>query len=103
MLNRASSTQGWSFLLIRLSTPAKPGKRSKGLTENALAALRYNDTIVFEPGLLTKANRPTPRPGERLATIVIGTLFRLGASLQVDVRSFTLVIVHRYSYRPKLC
>ncbi|KAG5641295.1 hypothetical protein DXG03_005559 [Asterophora parasitica] len=32
--------------------------RSKGLTENGLAALGYNDTIIFRPGFLAGAGRP---------------------------------------------
>ncbi|KAG6844582.1 hypothetical protein H0H87_005731 [Tephrocybe sp. NHM501043] len=45
--------------------------RSKGLTENALAALGYNDTIIFRPGFLADTNRG---PKQEFLVSLISTL-----------------------------
>ncbi|KAL5513416.1 hypothetical protein ACEPAH_3815 [Sanghuangporus vaninii] len=58
--------------------------KSKGLTENALADLKYSDTIIFRPGYLANAQRPTKRTLESLAAPLFGlasTVF----SIQIDV------------------
>ena len=48
--------------------------RSKGLTEQALAELGYNDTIVFRPALLANVKRPEGRLGESIILYVAGAL-----------------------------
>lgn len=42
-------------------------RRSKGLTEIGLAALGYDDVIIFRPGLLMQADRPESRIVENIA------------------------------------
>lgn len=42
--------------------------RSKGLTENALAALGYSDTIIFRPALLAETKREDSRIAESVAS-----------------------------------
>ena len=44
-----------------------PVIRSKGLTEQALANLGYDDVIIFRPGFLAGTERPDFRPAERIA------------------------------------
>ena len=40
--------------------------RSKGLTEEGLAHLGYDDTIIFRPGFLAGANREETRTAETI-------------------------------------
>jgi hypothetical protein len=47
--------------------------RSKGLTEEGLARLGYQDTIVFRPGYLAGTNRPEPRLAETIFGYVSGS------------------------------
>ncbi len=42
--------------------------RSKGLTEEALAGLGFQDTIALRPALLTGTDRPDSRLLETMAT-----------------------------------
>jgi len=61
--------------------------RSKGLTENGLAALGYSDTIVFRPGYLANADRSGQphRLAESLAAPLSGFLSHFSSSIQIDV------------------
>ncbi|KAH8110714.1 hypothetical protein DFH11DRAFT_1708326 [Phellopilus nigrolimitatus] len=67
--------------------------KSKGLTENALAGLGYSDTIIFRPGYLANAERPSTRFGEALAGPLVKLASYVSSSLQIDVstlaKSFT--------------
>ncbi|KAH9926967.1 uncharacterized protein B0H18DRAFT_1210862 [Fomitopsis serialis] len=62
-----------------------PYMRSKGLTELALADLGYNDTIVFRPGALGDAERPTHRVVETVSFPVIKAMSRFIPSLYMPV------------------
>ncbi|TDL26625.1 hypothetical protein BD410DRAFT_783713 [Rickenella mellea] len=59
--------------------------RSKGLTENGLAALGYADTIVFRPGYLKNAERGGSRLAETVLAPVMNALSLVSSSLQIDV------------------
>ncbi|KAG7088837.1 hypothetical protein E1B28_012792 [Marasmius oreades] len=59
--------------------------RSKGLTEEGLAALGYSDTIIFRPGFLVGTARPELRIGEYLATKVTGVLSYFSSKVEIKV------------------
>ncbi|KAJ7089835.1 hypothetical protein B0H15DRAFT_839432 [Mycena belliarum] len=59
--------------------------RSKGLTEEALASLGYEDTIVFRPGFLAGTNRPEFRLAETVAGAVTGLLSHVTSSVEIRV------------------
>ncbi|KAF9265223.1 hypothetical protein L218DRAFT_924360 [Marasmius fiardii PR-910] len=59
--------------------------RSKGLTEEGLAALGYSDTIIFRPALLAGTARPERRIAEILASKVTGVLSHFTSSLEIKV------------------
>ncbi|KAJ7460809.1 hypothetical protein FB451DRAFT_1341485 [Mycena latifolia] len=59
--------------------------RSKGLTEEGLASLGYEDTIVFRPGVLAGTNRTEIRIGERVLMAVTGVLSHVTSSLEIKV------------------
>ncbi|KAJ8495786.1 hypothetical protein ONZ45_g12707 [Pleurotus djamor] len=52
--------------------------KSKGLTEQGLAALGYSDTIVFRPGFLKGTQREEPRLAESIFGYVTGFLSHIG-------------------------
>ncbi|KAJ6561089.1 hypothetical protein DFH09DRAFT_921316 [Mycena vulgaris] len=59
--------------------------RSKGLTEEGLASLGYEDTIVFRPGLLAGTNRPELRLAEKVTGAITGVLSYVSSSLEIKV------------------
>lgn len=59
--------------------------KSKGLTEQALATLGYDDLIIFRPGLLLEAERPERRPLENLGEPIVGFLSRFTDRLGMSV------------------
>ncbi|KAF7289485.1 hypothetical protein HMN09_01342500 [Mycena chlorophos] len=59
--------------------------RSKGLTELDLAALGYQDTIVFRPALLAGVSRPESRPAEKIASYFTGALSRISNSVEINI------------------
>lgn len=59
--------------------------RSKGLTEQALAELGYNDTIFFRPTLLANVKRPEGRLGESILLGITGAFSWVSSSLQIEV------------------
>lgn len=61
--------------------------RSKGLTEQALAALGYGDMIVFRPVFLRNAERAGFRPVEAILSPITAVLSWLSSSFTVDVRA----------------
>ncbi|EJC99970.1 uncharacterized protein FOMMEDRAFT_170061 [Fomitiporia mediterranea MF3/22] len=67
--------------------------KSKGLTENGLADLKYSDTIVFRPGFLANAQRPSTRLTESLAGSIIGFASNVISGLQIDVSTLGKAIV----------
>ncbi|KZT36886.1 hypothetical protein SISSUDRAFT_1006916 [Sistotremastrum suecicum HHB10207 ss-3] len=92
-----SSTPGHSQRIVYLSSGGASASspflypKSKGLTEQALAALGYDDTIVFRPGLLK--GRDTPRLGERVAGVVTGLLSHLSFSMEIDMHVLSRAIL----------
>ncbi|KAF8493035.1 hypothetical protein F5888DRAFT_1726475 [Russula emetica] len=59
--------------------------RSKGLTEQALAELGYEDTIMFRPATLSNTNRPQSRFWETALLAVTGVVSRFSDRVQIDV------------------
>jgi len=59
--------------------------RSKGLTEEGLAALGYKDTIVFRPAMLTGLTRSESRPLESVARVLTGVLSHVSSSVEIKV------------------
>ncbi|KAK7030559.1 hypothetical protein R3P38DRAFT_2702286, partial [Favolaschia claudopus] len=88
---RAAKSEGHSQRLVYVSSTGADSKshflytRSKGLTEDGLASLGYDDTIVFRPAVLAGTNRPESRIGETIAGAVtsFGSLFT--SSLQIKI------------------
>ncbi|KDQ61911.1 hypothetical protein JAAARDRAFT_525851 [Jaapia argillacea MUCL 33604] len=66
--------------------------RSKGLTEQGLAALGFDDTIVFRPGYLKDAERPTSRPIEGVLNAVTGVFGKLFTGLAIPVSTLATSI-----------
>ncbi|KAI0692518.1 hypothetical protein BC835DRAFT_1416537 [Cytidiella melzeri] len=60
---------------------------SKGLTEQALAALGYDDVIIFRPGLLAEAERPDHRLAESIAGVITRQLSRFTDSIEIRVQT----------------
>ncbi|KAJ7102978.1 hypothetical protein C8R43DRAFT_1047469 [Mycena crocata] len=67
--------------------------RSKGLTEEGLASLGYEDTIVFRPGFLAGTNRPEPRFAEKMASVVTGVLSHVSSSLEIQISALAKSLV----------
>ncbi|KAJ7780281.1 hypothetical protein DFH07DRAFT_468760 [Mycena maculata] len=67
--------------------------RSKGLTEEGLASLGYEETIVFRPGLLTGVNRPGFRLGESMALAVSGVFSHFSSSLDIKITTLAKSLV----------
>ncbi|KAF7370995.1 Oxidoreductase HTATIP2 [Mycena sanguinolenta] len=55
-----------------------PYFKSKGITEDGLASIGYDDTIVFRPGFLAGTNRPKFRLGEAIALAIARVLTMIG-------------------------
>lgn len=65
------------------------------MTEQALAALGYDDTIVFRPGLLK--GRDTPRLGERVAGCAHSRIY-ISVSLNKHTDSLSRVVTGLLSH-----
>ncbi|KAJ7493270.1 hypothetical protein B0H11DRAFT_1803133 [Mycena galericulata] len=59
--------------------------RSKGLTEEGLASLGYEDTIVFRPGFLAGTNRGGFRLGDKIIGGLTSGLSHLSSSVEIKV------------------
>jgi len=59
--------------------------RSKGLTEQGLATLGYDDLIIFRPGMLMDAERPERRYVENIAEVLVGFLGKFSNKLGITV------------------
>ncbi|KAF4610574.1 hypothetical protein D9613_007092 [Agrocybe pediades] len=59
--------------------------RSKGLTEQGLAELGYNETIIFRPGYLAGTNRKDHRLAETLFGKVTGVLSAISDNMEIKV------------------
>ncbi|GLB41595.1 putative angiogenesis [Lyophyllum shimeji] len=73
------------------STGANPSSiflypRSKGLTENGLAALGYSDTIIFRPAFLVGTQRPE-RENFLISAVtpIVGLAARFSDKMQIDI------------------
>ncbi|KAJ7355787.1 hypothetical protein DFH08DRAFT_955241 [Mycena albidolilacea] len=88
---RAAKSEGHPQRLVYVSVGVADPKsyflypRSKGLTEEGLAGLGYEDTIVFRPGMLAGTNRTESRPRESIAVFVSGLASRFSSSLQIKI------------------
>jgi len=65
--------------------------KSKGLTEHGLAALKYSDTLIFRPGLLTK--RDDPRFAEKAFGLVTRVASILGNDYEIPVHDVAKAMV----------
>jgi uncharacterized protein YbjT (DUF2867 family) len=75
-LGRLATRLGARSFTVVSSIGADPGARpfylrTKGEAEAALAELDLRRLVILQPSLLT-GERATPRPGERLAEVVLG-------------------------------
>ncbi|KAF9525130.1 hypothetical protein CPB83DRAFT_909398 [Crepidotus variabilis] len=59
--------------------------RSKGLTEEGLAAIGYADTIVFRPGFLAGTARPEPRLVETIYGKLTGLLSHVSDGVEINI------------------
>ena len=59
----------------------RDNRRSKGLTEIALASLGYSDTIIFRPAFLVSAERGHKNTGEAIVAYVVDAAYRISANL----------------------
>ncbi|KAJ6561084.1 hypothetical protein DFH09DRAFT_1316206 [Mycena vulgaris] len=88
---RAAKSDSHPQRLVYVSTVGADPKsrfvypRSKGLTEEGLASLGYEDTIVVRPGFLTGTNRPQFRLGEAIATVITGVLSHVSSSVEIKI------------------
>ncbi|KAJ7813153.1 hypothetical protein B0H14DRAFT_3478314 [Mycena olivaceomarginata] len=84
---RAAKSEGHPQRLVGVADPKSYFlyPRSKGLTEEGLAGLGYEDTIVFRPGMLAGTNRTESRPRESIAVFVTGVASRFSSSLQIKI------------------
>jgi len=57
--------------------------KSKGLTEEGLAAIGYDDTIIFQPGIL--AGRNSGRIGETILGAITGPLSHIFSGLEIKI------------------
>ncbi|KAJ7614650.1 hypothetical protein DFH06DRAFT_1013884, partial [Mycena polygramma] len=60
-------------------------RRSKGLTEEGLASLGYEETIVFRPGFLAGTKRPEPRLVEKVASGIGSVVSHFTSGYQIDI------------------
>ncbi|KAJ6537774.1 hypothetical protein B0H19DRAFT_1382479 [Mycena capillaripes] len=88
---RAAKSDSHPQRLVYLSSVGADTKshflylRSKGLTEEGLASLGYQETIVFRPGFLAGTERSDVRIGEKVA-VALGTFVSLFTSgMQIDI------------------
>ncbi|KAF9814838.1 hypothetical protein IEO21_04890 [Rhodonia placenta] len=61
--------------------------RSKGLTEQGLASIGFDDVIIFRPSFLAEANREQPKPGEAFVGRAVGLLSVVAPNVQIPVRT----------------
>ncbi|KAJ7725247.1 hypothetical protein B0H14DRAFT_3118282 [Mycena olivaceomarginata] len=88
---RAAKSEGHPQRLVYVSVGVADPKsyflypRSKGLTEEGLAGLGYEDTIVFRPGML--AGTTEPSPGREKASLCSSRASpsRFSSSLQIKI------------------
>ncbi|PFH48650.1 hypothetical protein AMATHDRAFT_64949 [Amanita thiersii Skay4041] len=59
--------------------------KSKGLTEQGLAELGYNDTIVFRPAMLKGTNRPERRLAETIWGGITGVLSHVSTNMEINI------------------
>ncbi|KAJ6581027.1 hypothetical protein B0H19DRAFT_1113314 [Mycena capillaripes] len=96
---RAAKSDSHPQRLVYLSSMGADTKsrflypRSKGLTEEGLASLGYEETIVFRPGLLAGTKRPEVRIGEKVAEAVltVGSLFTSSMKIDISVLAKSIV------------
>ncbi|KAG6909382.1 hypothetical protein DXG01_000825 [Tephrocybe rancida] len=104
MHHRLSSILGASISVAsHLAVPPRPRaythSRSKGLTENALAALGYSDIIVFRPAFLAGTERG---PKQELLISIATPLFSLAsrfsnnAQIQISTLAKSVVAAGRF-------
>jgi len=88
---RAAKSDSHPQRLIYLSSIGADPKsrtlytRSKGLTEEGLAKLGYEDCLVFRPGFLAGTDRPESRLGETVALAVVGGLARVSSYVASNI------------------
>jgi len=82
----ASRQQRLLYLSSAGSSPSSPFlyPKSKGLTEHGLAALKYSDTIIFRPGLLTQ--REDPRFAEKAFGLFTRVASVFGNDYQIPIQ-----------------
>ncbi|KAJ7886000.1 hypothetical protein B0H13DRAFT_2044504 [Mycena leptocephala] len=96
---RAAKSEGHSQRLVYVSSSGANSKsyflypRSKGLTEEGLASLGYQETIVFRPGLLTGTERPEPRTAEKVAEAVLSVVSPFTSGMQIKISVLAKSIV----------
>ncbi|KAF7317831.1 Oxidoreductase HTATIP2 [Mycena kentingensis (nom. inval.)] len=95
---RAAKTDSPQRLVYVSSAGADPKSRflyvrSKGLTEEGLASLGYQDTIVFRPAVLAGVNRSETRIGEGIARAVTGVLSHISSSLEIKIGTLAKSLV----------
>ncbi|KAF8166659.1 hypothetical protein K438DRAFT_2065678 [Mycena galopus ATCC 62051] len=96
---RAAKSEGHPQRLIYVSSFGVDSNsrflypRSKGLTEEGLASLGYEDTMVFRPGFLAGTKRNEFRLAERTALAVTGVLSWFSPSLQIDIGTLAKSLV----------
>ncbi|KII86021.1 hypothetical protein PLICRDRAFT_31535 [Plicaturopsis crispa FD-325 SS-3] len=96
---RAAKAEGTDQRIVYVSVASADPKssflytKSKGLTEQGLAALGYKDTIIFRPGLLAGTQRSESRIGETVFGYVTGALSRISSSLEINVATLGKAMV----------
>lgn len=96
---KAARAEGAEQTLVYLSSAGASASspflypKSKGLTENGLAALGYKETIVFRPALLAEAQRENSRLVEGLAARVTGLLQKVSPIFQIPVPTLAKAMV----------
>ncbi|KAF7309491.1 hypothetical protein MIND_00319900 [Mycena indigotica] len=100
VINAARAAQGdYPQRLIYVSSAGANSKssflypRSKGLTENGLAKLGYDEVIVFRPALLAGVNRPDSRPAERIASVFTSVLSHISSSVEININTLAKSIL----------
>ena len=78
-----------------------PYLKSKGLTEEGLAAI-YPNTIIMRPGFLQNAQRPETRIMERLAEPLMGLLAKVSDSIQAPVDDVAKAMVKAAQIGPEV-
>jgi len=87
-----SCQQRLVYLSSTGSSPSSPFlyPKSKGLTELGLAALKYSDTIIFRPGLLT--HRDEPRFAEKALGLFTRVASVFGNDYEIPVQQVAKAI-----------